>query len=321
MQIGNVVGASLLMLVGVFRTQIDAIADQTSHILHRLVLAVMALPNAEWSAAAVVLTVVSVTAMFLSGLIPKERFASRSVHGFGLWEGLKTTLLNANYRRVIAVHVAGWIAGAVGSFFVPYLPIYWVQKPSFIMPLYAVAALSGAVALPIWVRLGRVLEKSVVLRIVCVNRALMAPLALVCFSRSHPYLVFVLGVVGGVAQAGTYAYVLSMIGDVTDEDEVRTGQRREGMYFGVYTLSLKLVNSLGLLWTGFGLALVGYVPNAEQSMQTLWGMRLIQALPELINLSGLWFMHRYPLNRARLEEIHRELANRKETNVCSSNGQ
>lgn len=301
-QIGQIVGAGMLALAYWIREQITHGAG--------LVRWSSALPNAEWTLAAITLAAVSVMGMVVSGLVPKERFASRSALGFTSWQAFKTTWSSANFRRVVGTYVTYYGFTSLGNFMLPYICIYYVKKPSYIMPAYAVLALTGVVTLPLWLRVGRVLEKSVVLRIVCVWMAMVCPLALVLFDPSHPRLLFLLAVWGGAGQAAFETYSHSLLGDVTDEDELATGWRREGMYFGVYNLLLKLAISLGLMWSGFALALVRYVPGAEQTTGTLWGMRLLYAVPFLAALLGLAFLRRYPLDRARLGEIHAQLVRR-----------
>jgi len=110
MQIGNIVGAGLLTLADLIKPRLEQIGQQSS-VIYSVLKITKSLPNAEWTTAAIVLAVISVTTMFMSGLVPKERFASRTARGFTSWQALKTTLSNANYRRVIAVHVVNWAAG------------------------------------------------------------------------------------------------------------------------------------------------------------------------------------------------------------------
>ena len=81
---------------------------------------------------------------------------------------------------------------------------------------------------------------------------------------------------------------------------------------GVFTFSQKAAHSLAALWTGFGLALVGYVPNAIQPDRTVLLMRLFLVLPMFGSFAAaavLWF---YPLNRPRMAEIRRILDERKQ---------
>jgi Na+/melibiose symporter-like transporter len=307
MQIGTISAAGFLMLSRFFKAQLASVADgaqQTFHILHYLAARAKSLPNPEWTTAAIVFAVVAVTFMFLSGLVPKERFASRRMERFGIREALKWTLSNANYRRVVGTHTLVFGVSALSSFLIPFITIYLIKRPGFIMPIYAVYALSGIVSLPFWLALGRRLEKSVVLRILCVFHALLCPVAFFSLDPSRPALILLLPVLAGSCQTAFLTYTHSMIGDVTDEDESKTGRRREGIYFGIYTLLLKLVFSMATLWSGFCLAYIGYVPNAEQSAQTLSWMRLLFAIPFLSTLCGLFFVRRYSLSRARLAEIH-----------------
>jgi Na+/melibiose symporter-like transporter len=308
MQVGQVVGAAMLTLTILIR-------DQTAHWekagsggfpihLPRLL---SALPNVEWSLAGILLAVVSVAGMFLSGLIPKERFATRSASGFTSWVAFKTTLSNRNFVRVVATYATYYGFTSLGNFMLPYLLVYYVKKPSYLLPAYAILAVSGVATLPLWLKLGRILEKSVILRIACVWMATACPLSLVLFSPSYPWLIFLLAFWGGSGQAAFETYSHSLLGDVTDEDEMRTGQRREGMYFGVYNLLLKLAISLGLMWSGFALAVVRYVPNGQQSTATLWGMRLLYAVPFLFIPLGLVYLRSYSLDRGRLAVVQKDL--------------
>lgn len=313
MQIGQIVGAGMLPLTYWIKDEIgqwEGVSGQNSGQVPHVARLLALFPNAEWGLAAIILAAISVLSMFLSGLVPRERFATRWVIEFTPWQAFRTTLSNANFRRVVATYVTFHGISSLGNFVLPYLLIYYVEKPSYIMPLYASGALSGVLSLPLWLRLGRSLEKSVVLRIVCVYQALLGPLAFVLFSPSYPALMFLLGIWGGAGQAAFETYCYSLLGDVTDEDELRTGRRREGMYFGVHNLLLKLAISVGLVWSGFALALVKYTPGAQQTGATLLGMRLLYAIPFLSLLFGTLYLRRYSLDRARLETIHREIRTR-----------
>jgi GPH family glycoside/pentoside/hexuronide:cation symporter len=56
---------------------------------------------------------------------------------------------------------------------------------------------------------------------------------------------------------------------VIDDDQLLTGQRREGRYIGLWSIAKKLAAALGI---GIGLLLLGrtgYSPNAEQTASTV----------------------------------------------------
>eukprot|EP00662_Eupelagonemidae_sp_cell21_P022206 gene22205-29260_t len=52
----------------------------------------------------------------------------------------------------------------------------------------------------------------------------------------------------------------SMLPDVMEEDEWRTGQRREGLFYGFFTIFLKLAVTVALAITNFLLAWADYEP-------------------------------------------------------------
>ncbi len=76
-----------------------------------------------------------------------------------------------------------------------------------------------------------------------------------------------------------------MIPDAVEVDEFKTGQRREGLYFGLTSFVGKTASAIGLLLTGYILEWVGYVaPNPatptvvpHQLPGTILGIRLIWA--------------------------------------------
>jgi GPH family glycoside/pentoside/hexuronide:cation symporter len=76
-----------------------------------------------------------------------------------------------------------------------------------------------------------------------------------------------------------------MIPDAVEVDEFKTGNRREGLYFGLTSFVGKTASAFGLLLTGYILEWVGYVaPNPatptvipHQTPETILGIRLIWA--------------------------------------------
>ena len=55
-----------------------------------------------------------------------------------------------------------------------------------------------------------------------------------------------------------YMIPYSMLPDVIEEDELKTGKRREGVYFGFFTISLKLSVTMALSFINFALSAAEY---------------------------------------------------------------
>jgi GPH family glycoside/pentoside/hexuronide:cation symporter len=96
----------------------------------------------------------------------------------------------------------------------------------------------------------------------------------------------------------------SMLGEVVDEDELRTGERREGLYFGLFTFLRKLGGAVAVALGLWILELSGFVANQAQGQTTLTTIRVLTAVvPGVFVVLGAWVALGYPLTRASHAEI------------------
>jgi len=85
---------------------------------------------------------------------------------------------------------------------------------------------------------------------------------------------------------------------VIEYDELITGERREGIYYGVKGLTDKVAWALGLFIGGWVLKLFGFVPEAAQSAKSLLGIRLFFGpIPALVTFISLPLLIWFPINR------------------------
>ena len=107
---------------------------------------------------------------------------------------------------------------------------------------------------------------------------------------------------------------LSNIADICDVDEVRTGQRREGVLAGIYNGVYKagqvlspMVSMLMLGWSGFNADL------EQQTPETLRNFRVMLFTVVLVmTLAALIFAMLIPLRRKDVDDAQAELARRRE---------
>lgn len=68
----------------------------------------------------------------------------------------------------------------------------------------------------------------------------------------------------------------SLVADIADYDELRSGYHREGLYFGCWTLATKVARAVGLATTGQMLSLIGYEAGAiEQPPEVAWRLAML----------------------------------------------
>ncbi len=106
----------------------------------------------------------------------------------------------------------------------------------------------------------------------------------------------------------------SIMADVADEHEVRTGRRQEGIFFGAISFSGKAAHGLGISLAGFGVDLIGFPTQAAPGSvgpEVLTQLGLFYGpVVWLLSLFALGFYNGIHLNRQRVAEIHRKLAER-----------
>jgi GPH family glycoside/pentoside/hexuronide:cation symporter len=121
-------------------------------------------------------------------------------------------------------------------------------------------------------------------------------------------LVYLAAFVAGLGFSGQWVFPWGMLPDVIEHDQKMTGERREGIYYGVWAFLTKFTGALGIAVSGWALDLFGYVPNVLQTDQARLGIRLffgpVPAIAILINLPLLIW---YPITRASHRTLREEL--------------
>jgi Na+/melibiose symporter-like transporter len=122
---------------------------------------------------------------------------------------------------------------------------------------------------------------------------------------------------GTIAHFGIAASAVTgraMMADVTDEDELRTGQRREGIFFGATSFAGKAFFGVGSLIAGLVFDLVGLekgmrVEEAPATIVHDLGLILGFSILLMVGFSLILFA-RYDLTRERCTEVRRQLERR-----------
>ncbi|MFW9852255.1 MAG: MFS transporter [Candidatus Thorarchaeota archaeon] len=102
-----------------------------------------------------------------------------------------------------------------------------------------------------------------------------------------------------------------MVGDISDEDELKTNCRREGMFFGTNALITKGAPSLAIFIFTAIIEFYGYNSHLDfQSSQAIFGIRLgIGILPLVFLVLGFIALIFYPLHGNKLKKIKMSLDN------------
>ena len=100
----------------------------------------------------------------------------------------------------------------------------------------------------------------------------------------------------------------SMYADCADYSELRTGNRATGLIFSASSMSQKFGWAIGTAVTGWLLSFFGFQPNAEQSPETIQGIKMFLSwLPAAAAFISVLFIVLYPLSERKTKEIMEKL--------------
>lgn len=104
----------------------------------------------------------------------------------------------------------------------------------------------------------------------------------------------------GVGMGAHWVVPFSMLPDTVDHGQAESGERRTGMYYGLFGLVDKLARTVATAAIGWLLHAFNYVPNVAQSSHSLLGIRLtVGLLPAGCLLAAIPLLLAYPISRAR----------------------
>jgi GPH family glycoside/pentoside/hexuronide:cation symporter len=137
-----------------------------------------------------------------------------------------------------------------------------------------------------------------------------------CYNPEIPWLVVLPAPFMAFGLGGLFTLMGSMICDVVDLDELKTHQRREGMFGSIYWWVVKLGMAAALAGGGILLNVTGFDVALEggQTEQTIFMMRLFDALiPAITSAIAIWAVASYQITESRAHEIRAELEARRGT--------
>jgi GPH family glycoside/pentoside/hexuronide:cation symporter len=133
------------------------------------------------------------------------------------------------------------------------------------------------------------------------------------------WVIIVMGALAGIGVATAYLVPWAMLPDVIELDELETGRRREGTFYGFFVLLQKAGLALGLFFIGQVLSLSGYItppPGTTvpivQPDSALAAIRwMIGPVPAVVLAAGILLVYLFPITKAGHEKTLAELARRK----------
>jgi len=246
-------------------------------------------------------------------------------------ETVRTAWGNIPFRFATAIYMLNWITFDLVALALPFYLLYWIARGNLLfsvtllgisLPLesavFAILLITAVIALPFWLWLSHRLSKR---SAYIIGMVFWAGVQLAIFSVRPGQITLVLWMsfLAGLSVSAAHILPDAIFPDVIEWDELRTGRRQEGIYYGVKNFVRKLTGALAIFIALQVMGWFGYQTPPEgattftQSPATLTAIRvLIGPLGAVLLFSAVltaWF---YPLTRERHARIRKLLAQRKD---------
>lgn len=243
---------------------------------------------------------------------------------------LKATWQNIPFRFASIIYMLNWITFDIIALALPYYLIYWIGegdmlfgvelagvKLSIESAFFAILLIVSIITLPLWIFLSRRLGKNIAYMVGMSIWALLQ-LVIMAVQPGQVAIALTIGLVVGISVSAAHILPDAMFPDVIEWDELKTGLRQEGIYYGVKNFLRKLSGGLAIFIGLQVLGWFGYQAPPEGATHFMQAEKTLTALRVMLGPVGAvllftaialaWF---YPLTRARHARIRQLLEKRK----------
>jgi glycoside/pentoside/hexuronide:cation symporter, GPH family len=235
----------------------------------------------------------------------------------GFWKGMRIVFNNKAFVMVSLIYLLSWLAiQFVQNNLLLYVK-YWVGAESYFGFLVLGVQISAFLFLLMWAKISSKIGKQ---NIYYIGMAfwVIVEIALFFVQPGQVTLLFVLALLAGAGVSIGYLVPWSMIPDVIELDELETGVRREGIFYGFFVFLQKMGISLGLALSNYILELTGYINQVVggaipvQPAPVLLSLRIFVSIaPAVILLLSFYVVYKYPITRKKHAEMRAEIDRRK----------
>jgi GPH family glycoside/pentoside/hexuronide:cation symporter len=272
--------------------------------------------------------------LFLIGLFVRERYAAVEQETLSFRESLKLAWQNIPFRYAVGIYMFNWSAVDMVAITFPFFLLYWVAGGNLLakinlfgIDLALESAFFGTMMfvcilfVPFWRWLSKRYNKPRAY-ITGMSAWIIVQLMIFTIQPGDIDYLLLIAALAGIGVSAAYILPDSILPDVIEWDELRTGRRQEGVYYGIRTLIRKLTGALVIFvtlqilgWSGYQTPPEG-VTRFEQPDSALFMIRMMDSFIGAGILMGTIILAwSYPLTREKYERIRALLAIRRNKKV------
>jgi GPH family glycoside/pentoside/hexuronide:cation symporter len=268
-------------------------------------------PRSDARIFAAVGAVVTTASMLFTGIRIRERSEFQGRGARRPFRAFAEVIRNPHARILLGVFFLQQVGVGAVTFMAAYYAQYIMGDPEFFAPMMGSLFVVSLLSIPVWVRIGqRYDKKSLLLLCMCVVGAALFSVGF--FGEGDLIAVLMIASIAGFAVGGLDVFFPSIQADVIDYDELKSDERKEGVYFAAWAFASKTALGVSGMLAGLALSATGYQPGVEQPESVKLAIRaLMSGIPLLTYGAGIVLFRRFSLTREAHGEIHTELARRR----------
>ncbi|MBN1401927.1 MAG: MFS transporter, partial [Anaerolineae bacterium] len=243
---------------------------------------------------------------------------------------VRTAWRNIPFRYATALYMLNWITFDLVGLMLPYFLVYWIAQGDLVAMtdlfgmrislesvVFAFMLLTALISLPFWTWLARRLSKR---KAYIIGMSFWAVVQCVvgALQPGQYMLITGLAVLTGLSVSTAHVLPDAIFPDVIEWDELKTGVRHEGLYYGAKNFIRKLTGAVAIFVALQALGWCGYqAPPAGastfmQSPAALGAIRFLTGpMGAILLVSAIGVAWLYPLTRERHQRVQRLLARRR----------
>jgi glycoside/pentoside/hexuronide:cation symporter, GPH family len=246
-------------------------------------------------------------------------------------ETLRAAWRNIPFRFATGIYMLNWMTFDLVALMLPFFLLYWVAQGNLTASVNVLGdkvvldsvvlgllLITAVVALPLWAWLSHRFSKRSAY-ITAMGFWAVVQMLILMVQPGQVGFILVLAVLAGLSVSSAHVLPDAIFPDVLEWDELRTRQRREGIYYGMKNFVRKMAGALAIFFALQVLGWFGYqsppkgVALFQQPESALTAIRIMTGpVGALLLCSAILVAWFYPLTRERHTRIRRLLARRRE---------
>jgi GPH family glycoside/pentoside/hexuronide:cation symporter len=274
----------------------------------------------------------------LIGWLVKERYASEQQEQLPFRQSFKVAWENIPFRYAAGIYMFNWSAVDMIAITFPFFLLYWVAQGDLLAKInilgvdlalesafFGILLLVCILFVPFWLWLAKKRNK---IQAYIIGMIIWVAIEFLIYTIQPGEINYLLTIaaLAGIGVSAAYILPDSILPDVIEWDELRTGRRQEGVYYGIRTLIRKITGALIIFitlqvlgWSGYQAPPDGAIQFTQPDSALFMIRMMVSFLGAGILLGTILLAWSYPLSREKYQRIQTLLAKKRNKKVEAGN--